>query len=114
MGARLLIYIDHPSVFEQAVGLGSRRGPESNVVLLVPRDEHIFAESVRDDGLWYAPWSQTAVDLLGGTDREPSAGVNLVVVSRAVRSGHPNQDGPKVGSGPPAAGRRPAQRAPGP
>lgn len=78
MGARLLVYVDRPSLFKDIAGLRPARGPESNVVLLVPRDGRVFAESVCDGGLWYAPWSQTAVDLLGGTDREPSAGENLL------------------------------------
>ncbi len=57
--------------------MGGKRVRSANSVLL-PRDERLFTESRREDRLGYAPWSQTAVDLLGGTEREPSAGENLL------------------------------------
>lgn len=77
-GARAVIYTNQPTRLAESIGLSPAQGPVSNVTLLAPRDPSLFEESVDRGGLWCAPWSQIAIDLLGGADREPSAGENLL------------------------------------
>ncbi len=76
--ARLLVYADQPGRLVELLDLRPLSGPGSNVTVLTPQDERLFEECVPRDGLWYAPWSQVAIDMLGGSDREPSAGENLL------------------------------------
>lgn len=78
VGARLVAYTDRPAALAARLELRPMPGPGSNVTLIVPRDLRLLEAPLRLGGLPCAPWSQIAVDLLGGTDREPAAGENLL------------------------------------
>lgn len=78
VGARLVAYTDRPTALAARLGLRPMQGPGSNVTLIVPRDPRLLDAPRRRDGLPCVPWSQIAIDLLGGTDREPAAGENLM------------------------------------
>lgn len=75
---RLVIYAEQPTRLRELLDLRPWRGPGSNAAVVGTRDPQLFEESVERDGLWCAPWGQVAVDLLGGRDRDPSAGENLL------------------------------------
>jgi hypothetical protein len=75
---RFVVYATQTTRLERVLELRQSAEPESNVAVLLPRDVRIFEEASRRDGVWCAPWSQVAIDLLGGRDREPSAGENLL------------------------------------
>lgn len=76
--ARLVIYAEQPARLQELLDLKPWKGPGSNAAVVVPRDSRLFEEAVERDGVRCVPWSQIAVDLLGGRDRDPSAGENLL------------------------------------
>jgi hypothetical protein len=77
-GARLVIYTEQPTRLQELLGLKPWKGAGSNAAVVVPRDPLMLDEAVERDGLTCAPWSQIAIDLLGGRDRDPSVGENLL------------------------------------
>lgn len=76
--ARLVIYAEQPAPLQELLDLKPWKGPGSNAAVVLPRDSRLFEEAVERDGVRCVPWSQVAIDLLGGRDRDPSAGENLL------------------------------------
>lgn len=74
--AMALVYADEPG--ELAGALGLRESGPANVVIARPPDPVVYERAELDDGVAFAAWSQTAVDLLTGPGRSPVEGEELL------------------------------------
>jgi hypothetical protein len=71
------IYTPEPELFAETLGLREGAGA-TNVILARPFDEVVYDRGTYERDVYYAAYSQTAVDLLGGPGREPAEGQALI------------------------------------
>ena len=73
----LTLYAEDPQRAMSDLGLRTAEAG-ANVLLIEPTDVGIFADVAKQDGLWFAPLSQVAADLLTSPGRGPAEAEELI------------------------------------